>query len=91
MTWRRTRGKGNLPLKGKRAMSKDAKAEVRRKGQKRPRKAFAESAGRLAPPEKTNFSDESDDDLLELGREKPAPRRYVIVTKFGLHKLFSSR
>lgn len=42
-------------------------------------------------PEKANFSDESDDDLLELWREKPAPRRYVIVTIFGLRKVIPSR
>jgi hypothetical protein len=84
-------GEGNPSLKGKRAASEDAEAEVRTKGQKRPHKASVESACRSAPPKKANFSDESDVDLFELGREKPAPRRYVIVTICGLYEVLSSR
>lgn len=58
-------------------MSEDPEAEVRPKGQKRPGKASVEPAGKSALPGKANFSDESDDDLLELGRTKLTPQRYV--------------
>lgn len=78
------KGEGDPTFKGKRAASGDAEEEAWQEGLQRPRKASAPSVSQPAMPEKASFPDELDEDLLELGREKPAPWRYVIVTISGL-------
>jgi hypothetical protein len=61
-----------LPPKGKRSVSEDADMGMPPKGQKRPRRASSEAANKSS--ERVELSGDSEEDPLETGRKKPAPR-----------------
>ena len=60
------------PPKGKRSALEDADVGMPPKGQKRPRRASSEAANKS--PERAELSGDSEEDLLTMGRKKPAPR-----------------
>ena len=68
-------GEGDPSLKGKRAASEDNEEDVQPKGLKWLRKSSTDPAGKRSSPEKITLSDESDGDLFQPKRKKPAPRR----------------
>ena len=61
-----------LPPKGKRSVSEDADMGMPPKGQKRPRRASSEAANKSS--KRAELSGDSEEDLLAMGRKKPAPR-----------------